>query len=114
MGTATIGVAGSVAGSPKPYDIQGTTKVFQRTLTLSSSYATNGETLNTKTILSLNKVFSIVPIDDVSGYVIQYDRANDKMKVYESGADGAALDEVANTTDLSSTPGAFDVEIRGQ
>lgn len=114
MGTATIGAVGSVAGAPRPYDIQGTTKVFIRTITWGGTYATNGDTVGAKTALSLNKIFSIVPIDDIDGYVPQYDRANDKLKMYEAGADGAALDEVANATDLTTTPGSAAFEIRGQ
>ena len=37
-----------------------------------------------------------------SGYVAQYDYSNEKIEIYEAGADAAALDEVANTTDLSA------------
>ena len=37
-----------------------------------------------------------------SGYVPQYDYTNSKLAVYEAGADAAALDEVADTTNLSS------------
>ena len=37
-----------------------------------------------------------------SGYIAQYDYTNEKLAMYEAGADAAALDEVANTTDLSA------------
>ena len=37
-----------------------------------------------------------------TGYVFTYDRANKKLLAYEAGADGAALDAVADSTDISS------------
>jgi hypothetical protein len=37
-----------------------------------------------------------------SGYVAQYDYSNEKVILYEAGSDGAILDEVANTTDVSA------------
>ena len=37
-----------------------------------------------------------------SGYVPQYDYTNSKIALYEAGADGAILDEVGNTTDVSA------------
>lgn len=40
---------------------------------------------------------------DCDGYVVQYDRANDKLLVYEAGADGAALDEIGAGADLHAT-----------
>ena len=39
---------------------------------------------------------------DCGGYVPVFDKANDKLKVYEEGADGGPADEVANAADLSS------------
>ena len=41
--------------------------------------------------------------NDCGGYIPNYDKTNDKLVVYEAGADAAALDEVTDTTDLSST-----------
>ena len=37
-----------------------------------------------------------------TGYVWQYDRANSLLLAFEAGADAAALDAVADTTDLST------------
>jgi len=37
-----------------------------------------------------------------NGYVAEYDYSGEKLVLYEAGADGAALDEVADTTDVSS------------
>jgi len=34
--------------------------------------------------------------------VAQYDYSGEKLAIYEAGADAAALDEVASTTDLSA------------
>jgi hypothetical protein len=46
----------------------------------------------------------VVPVNSSSanGYVPQWDATNSKLMMYEAGADAAALDEVANTTDLSA------------
>ena len=69
-------------------------------ITFDSSYPTGGEALDLTTYVS--NVES-VGIEVSGGYVFQYDRTNKKVLAYEAGADGAALDEVANTTNLSST-----------
>jgi hypothetical protein len=37
-----------------------------------------------------------------TGYVWQYDRTNKKLLAFEAGADGAALDQVADATNLST------------
>ena len=33
--------------------------------------------------------------------MVQYDYTNEKLEIYEAGADGAALDELGNTADAS-------------
>ena len=42
-----------------------------------------------------------VGFDNKNGYVPVYDYANSRIKIYEAGADGAALDELGNGTVLS-------------
>ena len=37
-----------------------------------------------------------------NGYIAQYDYSGEKLALYEAGADAAALDEVANTTNVSA------------
>ena len=50
------------------------------------------------------KVIETVMIDaSPTGYVWQYDRANKKLLAFEAGGDGAALDAVTDTTNLSTT-----------
>ena len=56
-----------------------------------------------RTTLGRNATIAGVSMQLCGGYVPQYDQANDKLLVYEAGADGAPLDEVTATTDLSST-----------
>jgi len=63
------------------------------------TYAANG------VVVSPNQV-GLGLIDDLEispagGYVFEYDKANGKVKAYEAGADGDALDEVG-VTDMSS------------
>ena len=43
----------------------------------------------------------IIEVED-AGYVAQYDYAGAKVALYEAGGDDAALDEVANTTNVSA------------
>lgn len=77
----------------------GPVKLVIGTLTLSDSYATNGDTLDLSSYLS--EIYDVKP-GARSGYRPAWDKANKKVKMFEAGADGAALDEVANTTDLSA------------
>ena len=65
------------------------------------SYPSGGEPL-TPGALGFKSIHVVLAHGEDSGYVPQYDYTNEKMAVYEAGADGAALDEVANTTDLSA------------
>jgi|TARA_B100002019_G_C20989343_1_gene459749 hypothetical protein len=69
-------------------------------ITFDSSYPTGGEALDLTAYVSN---IETVGIEVSGGYVFQYDRSNKKVLAYEAGADGAALDEVANATNLSST-----------
>jgi len=73
------------------------------TVTFDSSYPTGGEVFDVSTWFSGSPHVNPGGGDD--GYVIQHDRgtaAAGVLLAYEAGADGAALDEVANTTDLSA------------
>lgn len=74
-------------------------------VTLDSSYPTGGEalTLNTDLGWSGSSTYVVgLNSSSVTGYVPAYDTTNNKLLMFEAGADGAALDEVANTTDLSA------------
>ena len=65
------------------------------------SYPTGGESV-TAGDLGFTAIHMVVCDTESSGYVAQYDYSNEKIEIYEAGADAAALDEVANTTDLSA------------
>ena len=65
------------------------------------SSPTGGESL-TAGDLGFTDIHAVMIDTETSGYVAQYDYSNSKVEVYEAGADGAALDEVGNTTDLSA------------
>ena len=91
----TPGNASDVSGVP------GNNKYVIKRIQFDSSYPTNGESL-TATDLGLESIHIVIIDTESSGYLAQYDYTNSKVEVYEAGADAAALDEVANTTDLSA------------
>jgi hypothetical protein len=66
------------------------------TLAFDNSYPTGGEAV------SFGFTPDVVVVAPMDGYVFAWDSANGKVLAYEAGADGAALDEVANETDLSA------------
>jgi len=72
-------------------------------VTLDSSYLTDGEDMD----FTDSGVFTTIDFVKVesatfNGYVPQYDLATASILMYEAGADAAALDQVAGTTDLSA------------
>ena len=66
-------------------------------ITFDASYPTNGEALDLNT-----SNIETVHVEVSGGFVFQYDRTNKKLKAFEAGADGDALDEVDNATNLST------------
>ena len=91
-GAASVGPA-IAGGTPSKFTI--------KRIQFDSSYPTGGEAL-TAGDLGFTAIHAIMIDTETSGYVAQYDYSNEKVEVYEAGADGAALDEVGNTTDLSA------------
>ena len=89
------GNASDVAGVP------GNNKYVIKRIQFDSSYATGGEAL-TATTLGLESLHMIIIEVEDAGYVAQYDYAGAKVALYEAGGDDAALDEVANTTNVSA------------
>jgi hypothetical protein len=81
--------------------VPGNNKYVIKTCTFDSSYATGGEAL-TATTLGLESLHFMALSMEKSGYVAQYDYSDEKIVLYEAGADGAILDEVASTTDVSA------------
>ena len=94
--TLTVpGNASDVVGVP------GNNKYVIKRIQFDSSYPSGGEAL-TSTTLGLESLHIMICESEDSGYVAQYDYSGEKLAIYEAGADGAALDEVGNTTDLSA------------
>ena len=64
-----------------------------------SSWLAAGEALN---LTQFVPVLETVLVDsDPGGYVWSFDRSAAKLLAYEAGADGASLDAVADSTNLS-------------
>lgn len=84
--------------------VPGDAKIAVVEVTLDDSYPTGGEAIAWATVLDAYRIIAVGVLNSSSanGYVPQWDVANSKVLMYEAGADGAALDEVANTTDLSA------------
>lgn len=73
-------------------------------VTLDNSYPTGGEAISLATVFGWSTLVAVTSCRSrtAGGYVPQYDDAGATINMFEAGADGAALDEVANTTDLSA------------
>jgi hypothetical protein len=84
-------------------------KIQVGTLAFDDSYPTGGESL------SFNGITDVLfaSFTDTAGYYLSYDDSAGKVVVYEAGADGAALDEVGNTTDLSTSLAAVQYLVIG-
>jgi hypothetical protein len=90
---------------------EGNKKVWRGTVTFDSSYATGGETFSPTSQ-------GFVTVDQVEvfpsvGYVPEYITSTGKIlaRWVDTTVDGAALAEVASTTDLSAV--VFPVTVRG-
>ena len=94
----TISVPGNASDMT---GVPGNNKYVIKRVQFDSSYVTNGESL-TATQLGLESLHMMLVSMENSGYVPQYDYTNSKIALYEAGADGAILDEVANTTNVSA------------
>ena len=81
--------------------VPGNNKYVIKRILFDSSYATGGESL-TPTQLGFDSLHIMLTSSEDNGYVAEYDYSGEKLVLYEAGADGAALDEVANTTDVSA------------
>lgn len=72
--------------------------------TLSANYQAAGETMDLSSYL-LSSSSPVIVLGGDDGYVPQSDRgtaAANTIQLFEAGADAAALDEVANSTDTSA------------
>ena len=88
-------------GSSSPVvGVPGNVKYVIKDITFDDSYPTGGEGLSA-TQLGLEEVYIVLISQKSDGYVVQYDYTNEKLEIYEAGADGAALDELGDTADAS-------------
>jgi hypothetical protein len=75
------------------------------TVAFDSSYPTNGEAVVAADLGAngTNAAIDMLMVTNgETGYVYSWDKSAAKIKAFEAGADGAALDEVGNTTDISA------------
>lgn len=79
----------------------GDRRVVVSKVTLDSSYPTGGESIDVND-LGLEEAEAVLTSATENGYVPAWDYTNAKLQMFEAGADGAALDEVGDTTDLSA------------
>jgi len=99
----------ALTGVPHPFPDG--SSLITGTITMDSSYPTGGESLASLFATYLSSVVHLQAGLN-GGYVPEWDSANGKLLVFEAGADGAALDEVADTTDLSAV--VFPVMVMGK
>jgi len=71
-------------------------------VTLSSSYATGGDTFDFATIGLIGVQPLFVDAAANAGYLVFYDRTNKKFKLFQQSAATSALTEVPNTTNVST------------
>lgn len=70
-----------------------------------TSYPTGGTAdfeASMQAVIGSGRELVAVVGQDCGGYVPVYDKANDKLKVYEAAADGNPLDEVGNAVNLAA------------
>lgn len=81
-------------------NVSGSRKTVVLKVVPDASWLAAGEALD---LTDWVKTIESISLDGgATGYVWQYDRAGKLLLAFEAGADGAALDAVANTTDLST------------
>lgn len=97
----------SINGDGLDADVWGRSRVRVVDVTFDSSYDTGGESF-TPSNVGLHEIDAVIVTGDTGGYVIEYDRANQKLVAYQQtdpaaigGAD-IPLTEVAAATDLSA------------
>lgn len=99
LGTITVPASLDNPGGPTPVQVDNISFLGD------DGYATGGTAAfqaSFRAVTKNNREVLAVIGQDCGGYVPVYDKANDKLKVYEEGADGGPADEVANAADLSS------------
>ena len=85
---------------PRRQSVSGSMITAHLKITPDSSWLAAGEDLDLTGYVPI--IESVVLDGGSTGYVWQYDHANKKLLAFEAGADGAALDAVADATNLST------------
>ena len=81
-------------------NVSGSRKTVVLKVVPDTSWLAAGEAL---TLTDYVKTIETITLDGgATGYVWQYDRANNKLLAFEAGSDGDALDAVADATNLST------------
>src|SRR5436853_5232818 len=86
------------------------------TIAADSSYPTGGWPLTRQTLgfaATADPAFN-AQVENSSGYVLEYDHTNQKVKAYRQTAATGALAEVPNATDLSAVITAARVAAQGK
>lgn len=100
---ATVALADT--GGPAQQAI-GQLKASVFTVTFTGTYSTGGESLPASVLGMNNVIFVSAEAPIGAGYVLAYDYATSKLKVYRTGATTAAvLQEVPNGTDITAATG---------
>ena len=78
----------------------GTKTLVMGKITMDDSYPTNGEAV-TAADFGFKRLTHLLCGASETGYVFAFDDSASKIKAFEAGADGAALDELGDTADAS-------------
>ena len=91
---------GLTINQPRRASATGSMKTVHLEITPDTGWLAAGEALD---LTGYVPIIESVTLDGGStGYVWQYDHTNKKLLAFEAGTDGAALDAVADATNLST------------
>jgi len=78
-------------------------------VTFDDSYPSGGYSLSASDF-GLNGIICVQPLGQLDGYVCMWDRANSKLKIFQSAGSAAPLAELSNGADLSNKKVTVKVE----
>ena len=107
MGTATATLATPIGGQKASAPL----KIKRITIAFTGLYAINGDALDLgtgepKVPGGIANVVCVLPGEGWKGFRGEYDRANQKIKVFRTGAVNVAEEEVPDTTDITTLTAA--------
>lgn len=89
----------AVATVEQTYSLGGTDYLYRGTIAFDNNYPTGGEAID----VGSNETISYLSAPPSAGYLFEWDRANQKLKVYWGNAGTASvLPEFTSTGDLSA------------